>query len=1010
MKGKKLLLLGATVTLCMGTVGPAPFTVANAIHAASTESESAVLDPSNLQDGTYEIQASVFKVGTTNASVSQSFFDKTATLTVKNGKITATIHLLKNKSLVSNLKLDADQSDLPITSTGDASEDIDIPINDLKNSTTIDMTIFKTMNEKADIGFDASTLKVIQLDEQPQSSASSESSSSIVENTTESSSSSSTTQESDSTIASESSTGPADNSDASTEDSSSTPTITIPTGSETDVPTTTPTNTTDDLITQAPLFDAASLVDGTYEVPYTVNKTNTNTPSLSNSFFSGNATVVVSDSGKNVTVTLHIIKNASFISAFTIGDQIAQISNKTASSSDLTFTVDDNFTSPTVQAGISVMNMNQKADIVFGTALFVPTENDSAEPSDSDEDSTTETTGNDTEQTNTDDTSTDSTGTDSSSDKTESSSSTSSESTSSTTSDSTSTSASDSSDSTDQTHSNTDSTVTPDQPTTSPTKTDDTNLTQAPLFNPNNLVDGTYQVPYTVNKVDSDDLSLATAYFSGNATIVVANNGTKETVTLHVTKFASLIKSFSIAGQAASISNQTSSTEDLTFNVDHNFNQARVTAQMSVLGMNQTANIVFGTALNTDKSTNTNDSTSEIPNTDNDQSSNNDENSNIPNSSSTSNDTEKSDHQITALIYQADAAGKLSDSPSSAQQFINKQVTVVKSGDGKTATITFHTTGASFINQMKLNDQVGTIKNKNGNEADIVFTVPISYLNTAQPAYFDLTIPGGVKMQQEAFVLLGINYDEASQQPTPTAQNTKSDSKASASTAEITPSYKEGIIDSNKDVQYVLYSVWDQSRSSLSTANNYYTHSAKVVKTGNGYDVYLTVQETAGFVNFTPISVKNIGIANYSKSTLGGNDIWQYSFHINNANELNNPVPAQIMMSVPIANISNQQFAIWLAFGKSESGGIDYMNSDSATALPATSIALATGNARTTIANAPTNANKLASATTKNGTQELAAADRRLPKLKDYPFIAEIAGFSAISIAIIGFAFFKKLH
>ncbi|MGY0315465.1 hypothetical protein ACW189_05145 [Limosilactobacillus fermentum] len=41
---------------------------------------------------------------------------------------------------------------------------------------------------------------------------------------------------------------------------------------------------------------------------------------------------------------------------------------------------------------------------------------------------------------------------------------------------------------------------------------------------------------------------------------------------------------------------------------------------------------------------------------------------------------------------------------------------------------------------------------------------------------------------------------------------------------------------------------------------------------------------------------------------------------------LDNPVAASIRMSVPIANISNQTFSIWLVFGKTATNTSSYLD------------------------------------------------------------------------------------
>ena len=143
--------------------------------------------------------------------------------------------------------------------------------------------------------------------------------------------------------------------------------------------------------------------------------------------------------------------------------------------------------------------------------------------------------------------------------------------------------------------------------TTKPTQT-------TTVFDPAHLVDGTYEVPMTVLKEKTDEASVSASFFAPTATVKVA--GKQVTVTLHLTQNASTVTVFSLAGQAAKISNNDDTKADLTFNVDKNFDTAIIPATMTIsvpamgMVMNEKARVKFGQALFAANSTDTESNTS----------------------------------------------------------------------------------------------------------------------------------------------------------------------------------------------------------------------------------------------------------------------------------------------------------------------------------------------------------------------------------------------------------------
>lgn len=749
------------------------------------------------------------------------------------------------------------------------------------------------------------------------------------------------------------------------------------------------------LASDAPTYDASKPQDGSYEVAYVVNKAGTDKPSLSNSFFTGKATVVVSDSGKNITVTLHLKQFASMVSAFKIGNQAAKVTNATKSTSDLTFKVDDQFKDKTVTASMTVLNMNQKADIVFATPLYqvpkAPSQTvDTGKDTGSDEPDTkapitTPDTGSGTTTTPPADTSL-------------------------------------------NTGAGAAITTPPDQGGSSPADT------TSPA------ADKTEEVGYTLNKAGTPDLSLANSFFSGSATVTTAADGQK-TVTLHLLKYASLVKAFSIGGQEAKLSNVTKTTEDLTFNVDTSFKTKTVPAAMTVMTMNQKADLVFAKALyqptttkpgdssvTTDGSATTTPATDDSENTtqtDVTKADKTDSDGTKKTGATKPGDDDKTDStaaaakagQVSLKIYKS-VNGKLFQQVSAAQAFIADKATVRKIG--KTARVTIHTTGAQYINSMTLLGQRGVMTNKHGDEADITFNVPTAALTAALPATFSLTVPGNLKLTEPAFVLVGRGVVGAKVYPGSTAAH-KTAPKKTHQTAVKTPKVTrvQHALKADQAVQYLPYTVLNADRSGISMANNYFTHTAKVVRVSNGYDVYLTVQETAGLVDFTPVAVNGSPVFASTKTRVGGDDVWRFAFHIARASQLDDLLSARIQMSVAIAGIHDVPFVIWFEFGRSQTGGVDYETaggaagaSANAAALPATTIPLTPRRTAQPTAKKTTAKQKTKNKSTASAKQVTSAAKSpdRTPQVHSYPFIAEIAGFAAISLAIIGFAIYKRRH
>lgn len=230
------------------------------------------------------------------------------------------------------------------------------------------------------------------------------------------------------------------------------------------------------------------------------------------------------------------------------------------------------------------------------------------------------------------------------------------------------------------------------------------------------------------------------------------------------------------------------------------------------------------------------------------------------------------------------------------------------------------------------------------------------------------------------------------------------------------------VIDTTKEVQDVEYEVLNAAKSGVSEANAYYTHTARVTKSGSGYNVTLTVKVKSGIVSFTPLSVGAGPIVNTTKTSSGGDDIWTYTFYVADPTVLDNPVAASIRMSVPIANISNQTFSIWLVFGKTAtntSSYLDTLSGDGTSGGTLTSTGLTGSGSATPLAgSASPMATALQSGTGTVQNFDLAAAQKKLGKyavkpgvskmveasLIKYPIAAALTFFIVAALIVIGVA------
>lgn len=265
---------------------------------------------------------------------------------------------------------------------------------------------------------------------------------------------------------------------------------------------------------------------------------------------------------------------------------------------------------------------------------------------------------------------------------------------------------------------------------------------------------------------------------------------------------------------------------------------------------------------------------------------------------------------------------------SASASFFGPQIVFRPEGDHYLAIITL-TSGKQYVKTMQFaGKSPSQITNLGPDSAAYTYQISKQTMVDGQGVLtFDLTTPLG-EMHQTAITYYPANGQAT---PTPNANSITATSSpfgtVNSSSSNIMTATSGQVIDPNQDVQDITYEVLNESRSGLSEANNYYTRTAHIVKSGSGYNVTMTVKVKAEIVTFVPVSVGVGQITSQSHITSGGEDVWTFTFHINSADDLNNPVAGQIKMTVPMVGISGRLFNIWYVFGITSVGGASYLSS-----------------------------------------------------------------------------------
>ena len=375
---------------------------------------------------------------------------------------------------------------------------------------------------------------------------------------------------------------------------------------------------------------------------------------------------------------------------------------------------------------------------------------------------------------------------------------------------------------------------------------------------------------------------------------------------------------------------------------------------------------------------------------------------------SSATNTDNAETRVLSIMKSSDPTQQ-----SASAGFFAKQVTIKQDGNDYLITFTL-SSGNGYIKSMTLNGEQPTATTANGDTGTYTYKVSAAVLAKGSATLaFALQTPLGAMNETALAVFPGTGKSTS---------DVVNDAAKTTTDEPVTLTSNGPVIDTTKEVQDVEYEVLNAAKSGVSEANAYYTHTARVTKSGSGYNVTLTVKVKSGIVSFTPLSVGAGPIVNTTKTSSGGDDIWTYTFYVADPTVLDNPVAASIRMSVPIANISNQTFSIWLVFGKTAtntSSYLDTLSGDGTSGGTLTSTGLTGSGSATPLAgSASPMATALQSGTGTVQNFDLAAAQKKLGKyavkpgvskmveasLIKYPIAAALTFFIVAALIVIGVA------
>lgn len=310
---------------------------------------------------------------------------------------------------------------------------------------------------------------------------------------------------------------------------------------------------------------------------------------------------------------------------------------------------------------------------------------------------------------------------------------------------------------------------------------------------------------------------------------------------------------------------------------------------------------------------------------------------------------------VPAKIIKAD-----STATSSANQFFGDYAAVrVKD---QQATVLLTSNGSQYIKSMTIDKQPVTLVKQVDGQA--IYQVNLAKLTSPLPATFKLATPMG-KMQEQARLTLDWAKAERDSDSTTTvdllkqatALISKGDATQPVVPAKTTKTTKPAATTKSTKsttpaARYWKYQVLKADAMAPSDANQYYTHTAKVVPADNGYRVFLTVSY-AKSLKLGPRAVVpkemdgvTVPASRVAYGQTAKNYTMTYWFPISSTRALTAKlVPGKIHVTVPMMSIS-ETFPVRFQFAAS--GSADKATAAAVAALPETTNKRTAANETTT--------------------------------------------------------------
>ncbi|MFL2028911.1 NEAT domain-containing protein [Loigolactobacillus zhaoyuanensis] len=163
---KRILTYLSVGVLLLGAFAPGISVLAATPTTDVTQTSATNLDPANLADGQYTIDAPLLKTGTEAASLAQTYIDKSAKLVVKDHQLQLTLHINSSDgvSKITDVKTTSDGQPVTVTKNADQTADLTFNVASLSTVTNLSSIINVGASSIAvtmDVKPDTASLKVV---------------------------------------------------------------------------------------------------------------------------------------------------------------------------------------------------------------------------------------------------------------------------------------------------------------------------------------------------------------------------------------------------------------------------------------------------------------------------------------------------------------------------------------------------------------------------------------------------------------------------------------------------------------------------------------------------------------------------------------------------------------------------------------------------------------------------------------------------------------------------------